>query len=490
MKFSNKIEKQLYESSTTTYGGGLNTGDAWPDGLFTKYGERRYIAAAGMPRGMVQVVAPAADSIYGGDGSEIPQPDLAGGTFKRTKITPEYMKSNEVINPNELRDDTPPLAPKQRVYGRRAFGKSPNYTIPRESANFITTTPNVLVKPTTPPEGSESGGIPATPEPGSKQAGSSSGYRQVQKGGESILHGLDKLYIYKMMEEQRKILEGSLPTKVKDVKKVKGVKPPKNSKRGKEFYKHHKYHNGPHITGKGAEHATYDFDDDDYEVDGGIQKRKDKQKRGYEPVESVNERKLSSYQKKAILIAIEMSGNMTNAVKKIERIKKGLSNDKKVKDALRLANESINEGRKWSMHVDGKKIKTYTSKRAAVIAHNKFMKDTDNWKEVSIQAESVNESIQLPQGMEFGKVFTGHGKSFVKEAVEPAGNIKKVLDVAKNQQSKKIGGTLVDLTTANLMTQVWNKVNDSSKEKMNKMNAKQLTNLILRIWKGVGTPRV
>ena len=61
--------------------------------------------------------------------------------------------------------------------------------------------------------------------------------------------------------------------------------------------------------------------------------------------ESINERKLSSYQKKAILIAIEMSGNMTGATKKIERIKKGLSNDKKVKDALRLANESINEAK-------------------------------------------------------------------------------------------------------------------------------------------------
>jgi hypothetical protein len=58
-------------------------------------------------------------------------------------------------------------------------------------------------------------------------------------------------------------------------------------------------------------------------------------------IESINERKLSSHQKKAILIAIEMSGNMTGAVKKIERIKKGLSNDKKVKDALRLANESM-----------------------------------------------------------------------------------------------------------------------------------------------------
>ena len=63
--------------------------------------------------------------------------------------------------------------------------------------------------------------------------------------------------------------------------------------------------------------------------------------------ESVNERKLSSHQKKAILIAIEMSGNMTGATKKIEKIKKGLSDDKKVKDALQLANESINEAYPW-----------------------------------------------------------------------------------------------------------------------------------------------
>ena len=81
-------------------------------------------------------------------------------------------------------------------------------------------------------------------------------------------------------------------------------------------------------------------------------------------------------------------------------------------------------------------------------------------------------------------------KESVNEAVEPTGNIKKVLDVAKNNQAKKIGGTLVDGTTANMMTQVWNKVNDSSKEKMNKMNTKQLINLILRMWKAMGTPRV
>jgi len=81
-------------------------------------------------------------------------------------------------------------------------------------------------------------------------------------------------------------------------------------------------------------------------------------------------------------------------------------------------------------------------------------------------------------------------KESVNEAVEPTGNIKKVLDVAKNKQAKKIGGTLVDLTTAGMMTQVWDKVNDSSKEKMNKMNTKQLIRLILKLWDRMGTPRV
>ena len=295
-KFFNKFEKQLMEVSLTTVGGGLNTGDAWPDGIFTRYGERRHIGPAGMPRGMTQIVAPASDVIYGGDGSQIPEPDLGGGTFKRTKITPALVATNAVLDPwKDLRSDEPPLTPNQRVYGRRAFGKSPQYTIPRESADFVFTggdkEQDILVKPTTPPEGNMQHGndIAHTPEPGSKALGSKSGYRQVQKGGESVLHDLDKLYIDKMLGKYNPLKEGSLPTKVKQVKKIKGVKPPKDSKRGKEFYKHHSYHSGPHIKGQGAEHATYDFDDDDYEVDGGLQKRKDKQKRGYEPVESVNE---------------------------------------------------------------------------------------------------------------------------------------------------------------------------------------------------------
>ena len=91
------------------------------------------------------------------------------------------------------------------------------------------------------------------------------------------------------MSFYKDIMEGSLPTTVKQINspKLKKAKPDPKSKRAKEFMKHHILHSGPHITGEPAEFSTYDFDDDDYEVDGGMQKRKNTQKRGYEPVESV-----------------------------------------------------------------------------------------------------------------------------------------------------------------------------------------------------------
>ena len=67
-------------------------------------------------------------------------------------------------------------------------------------------------------------------------------------------------------------------------------------------------------------------------------------------MKTANEGKLSAKIRKAILIAIGMSGNMTGAVKKIEKMAKGLSDDPKVAAALRLANENINENRKAALN--------------------------------------------------------------------------------------------------------------------------------------------
>ena len=64
---------------------------------------------------------------------------------------------------------------------------------------------DVLVKPTTPPEWTKSGGIPPTPEPGST---SKSGYRKLQKGGKDIIKDLDKLYIYKVLGQNDPKKEG------------------------------------------------------------------------------------------------------------------------------------------------------------------------------------------------------------------------------------------------------------------------------------------
>ena len=66
-------------------------------------------------------------------------------------------------------------------------------------------------------------------------------------------------------------------------------------------------------------------------------------KKGWLSLESVKEGVSTILIKKAVDIAKKMSGNMTGAVKKIEKIKKGLSLNSTVKVALRNANESVNE---------------------------------------------------------------------------------------------------------------------------------------------------
>ena len=77
-------------------------------------------------------------------------------------------------------------------------------------------------------------------------------------------------------------------------------------------------------------------------VFGLMRKRyKDFQSDNPHMAESVNESRANVL--KAIAIAKKMSGNMTGAVKKIEKIQKGLSTQIEVEDALRKANESVNE---------------------------------------------------------------------------------------------------------------------------------------------------
>jgi hypothetical protein len=193
-KFETKMLKLINEgSSAGGHGTGLGEiGDGWPDGLYTKRGERRVVGPASLTRGMTQIDFPASDNIYGGNGSlnNLKRAERDKAMVYRYLSGPEEYAS---IMANELRDDTPPLAPKQRMYGIHGFHRKQEYTIPPETSNFHSTS-ETLIKPTTPPEGTKSGGIDPTPEPGSKEIGSASGYRQVQIGGQSIFAKNEKLW--------------------------------------------------------------------------------------------------------------------------------------------------------------------------------------------------------------------------------------------------------------------------------------------------------
>ena len=138
--------------------------------------------------------------------------------------------------------------------------------------------------------------------------------------------------------------------------------------------------------------------------------------------EDVNENLLKQI-KQAEKIAKSMAGNMTGAVKGIEKIRRGLSHHKRVKVALKKYNESVDEGKlsedyknsEWEVYVADEKgkekiVKKAKSKRAGVILYNKLI-NSDNYYEVgmrvvkeSVNEETINEAPEQQMASQLNKV--------------------------------------------------------------------------------------
>ena len=86
--------------------------------------------------------------------------------------------------------------------------------------------------------------------------------------------------------------------------------------------------------------------------------------------------------------------------------------------------------------------------------------------------------------------FTTSTKDIVKEEVldEASPTIAKVKDIAKNKQAAKIDGTTVDLFTASAISQVYDKVNDVNKKKMDGMKIIPLANIAMKLLKNEYEP--
>ena len=71
----------------------------------------------------------------------------------------------------------------------------------------------------------------------------------------------------------------------------------------------------------------------------------------------------------------------------------------------------------------------------------------------------------------------------VNEAIEPSGIMAKINKIVQDKQAAKISGVLVDKFSAGIMMQIYNKVNDNSKEQMNKGNIRQVQVILHKVMK-------
>ena len=148
--------------------------------------------------------------------------------------------------------------------------------------------------------------------------------------------------------------------------------------------------------------------------------------------EGVNEAP-SGLVKKAIQLAKSMGGNMTGAVKKIERIKKGLSKQKDVKKALRMANESVNEkrGTCWVGYKQvgmkdkgGKKVPNCVKEIYEIFYEENGKGHGYTFEH--IKDLSLTEAEYQGRKVKLGKIMQGDTKKFKVYVKNPKGNVVKV----------------------------------------------------------------
>jgi len=96
----------------------------------------------------------------------------------------------------------------------------------------------------------------------------------------------------------------------------------------------------------------------------------------------------------------------------------------------------------------------------------KFLKSSKGQKYMSENKSTFNESVN------------------VNESVEPSSTLNAFFRVANSQQSQKVGGVLVDMQTAVLVSQIWDVANTNVKKKLNNLNAKQLGSFAWKVAKG------
>ena len=139
-----------------------------------------------------------------------------------------------------------------------------------------------------------------------------------------------------------------------------------------------------------------------------------------------------------------------------------------------LDNEFMKESVKESMNPSAvKKMRDEFEKTGQLPPHlKKFAKDLNAMKK-----KHKVKNIVVP-GLEW--------TSDMKEQSVNEGGVEKVLKMANDQSFGKLGGRTVDALSAGLFKGVYDKASDKNKEKINKMNEKQLYVFMTKLWSKFG----
>ena len=193
--------------------------------------------------------------------------------------------------------------------------------------------------------------------------------------------------------------------------------------------------------------------------------------------------------KKAVEVALDLGGAFDIAGKEIQKFYgRAVRNSKEVKNALIYANESsILDGE--SLDEDYKKvIKMYPRDNDWKKLITKHKRAIDAFRKNNKDLPSDVEDELLDWATEYGIIDGKHDaedfiisildESTISEGKNLMPAIQKIVD---EKGAAKVGGVMVDMFTASVLTQAYAKVNDSNKKKMEGSNIQTLVKLAQRV---------
>ena len=80
-----------------------------------------------------------------------------------------------------------------------------------------------------------------------------------------------------------------------------------------------------------------------------------------------------------------------------------------------------------------------------------------------------------------GKVIKALAPMYEDTELEEASALDGINDIVKTKGAKKVNGVMVDMFTASMIKQVYDKVNDSNKKKMEKANIQTLVQIAQKV---------